>query len=143
MRSMFKNIILFLFIPPVLASPAVPCCHITYKNVTQIGLFENIKEIHFNSVETCGGVNVARVYTRGPGNITQVICANGFNVMSFLLAVSVKAGERTIENRDSFREQLKASLHLFASKFSVKTADTSIFKFGVYRGAHEGPRTSS
>lgn len=91
----------------------------------------NISEIHIVNNNTCGGVNVARIYKTIPGKPTEVVCANGFSVMGFLLSILDRAGPNTVTNKEHFRDMLVANKKSFAEVFSVKTADTSKFKLSI------------
>lgn len=92
--------------------------------------FREVVKILFYIPETCKYRNVAYLYKTMPNNsnVTHVSCANGFNLMSFLLAVIDRVSLRTNKFDSSLTAALLQYKKVYSQEFSIENTNTSIFK---------------
>lgn len=94
----------------------------------------NLSEVIFHTPGVCQNRNVAIVYkTKDGGSAKEVVCLNGFNLMSFFLALF----NRLFQKGAPFvSADLQAALSLykaeFGSQLTAVTADSSIFEHSVF-----------
>ncbi|CAA45670.1 unnamed protein product [Saimiriine gammaherpesvirus 2] len=104
-----------------------PCCNVFALNETLIPSIYDINWIYITDPQTCKGVSVAQVFQRRTAQhmSTRYVCSNGFNVISFLLAVLRKLPLNTEEY--NFKNRLITLQNSFLSKLGPDT--TSAIKF--------------
>ncbi|AAC95572.1 orf 47 [Ateline gammaherpesvirus 3] len=106
---------------------ANPCCKIFALNETQIPSIYDINWIYITEPHTCGGFSIAQVLQRRSAQhqSTLYVCSNGFNVISFLLAVLKKLPLNAEEQ--NLRNHLITLQNSFLSKLSTVTTGEQRF----------------
>ncbi|UTM04510.1 envelope glycoprotein L [Equid gammaherpesvirus 2] len=116
---------------PCLSSLPMPCCHILTKDVSGPPSVFEVKEIFFNYPKTCNNTNVAQFrYVPEGKNASTFVCANGFNLMSFILGVLQRVFEKT-HDMGRLAEDLNKLRTEYALNFTAVNSETS--KFNVIR----------
>lgn len=106
----------------------IPCCDINVIDTSALPSVFKIKKIYINKPTMCGGVNVAKFqYKKENSNVTTEICANGFNLISFILNALQHINHKT-QTQETLVQTLTEYRALYASNFSVANTNTSQFK---------------
>nr|QRE02528.1 Envelope glycoprotein gL [Otarine gammaherpesvirus 4] len=109
-----------------LADRQTPCCSIN-PNVYP-GDVSSILQIQFVGLNTCGGSNVAKVILHNANQTTvDVVCANGFNVMAFLMTIIQQLDKSATREELALLKHLETSLKGFSDHLTPATATTSRF----------------
>nr|CAC84342.1 hypothetical protein [Saimiriine gammaherpesvirus 2] len=127
-QLLLKLYVFILYFSFLNALRANPCCRIFALNETQIPSIYDINWIYITAPNTCGGSSIAQVLQRryAQHQPTLLVCSNGFNVISFLLAVLNKLPLNTEE--DKLRNHLITLKNSFLSKLSIVTTSDRKFK---------------
>ncbi|UTM04904.1 envelope glycoprotein L [Equid gammaherpesvirus 2] len=113
---------------PCLSSVPMPCCPIdSKKDVSGLPSVFEVKEIFFNYPQTCNYTNVAQfTYVPQGANVSTVVCANGFNLMSFILAVLQRVFEKP-HNMGLLAENINKIRTDYALNFTAVNSESSRF----------------
>lgn len=123
-------LILIFIVGPIKSYDPIPCCHIAYGNPKLVALPFQIDTIYLPGNSTCEGFSLAKIKStdRGPRGVVYVDCANGWNVIAFLLHVMSEIGS------DASHEviKLKRAMLELQSKFRFGVllhSDLNKFKY--------------
>nr|BEG23118.1 glycoprotein L [Macronycteris gammaherpesvirus 1] len=128
----FNLLLITLHVGGCLTSVPIPCCEITPRDTSTLPFVFEISKIIFNSPGTCKGVNVAQFhYKEKDSNVIKIVCANGFNLMSFFLNVLQSTNFKTTTHKAVIQGISQYRLQ-YAANFSVINTNTSQFKLLDY-----------
>nr|BEG23039.1 glycoprotein L [Macronycteris gammaherpesvirus 1] len=124
----FNLLLITLHVGGCLTSVPIPCCDIIPHDTSTLPFVFKVTKIIFNHPNTCAGVNVAQFHYKEKGdNITKVVCANGFNLMSFVLNVLQSTNPITT-TQQAVIQRVSEYRRQYAANFSVINTNTSQFK---------------
>ncbi|UTM04432.1 envelope glycoprotein L [Equid gammaherpesvirus 2] len=126
---------------PCLSWQPIPCCRILQTDISALPSVFQVKEIFLNDFNTCNHTNVAKFsYVPEGGNVSTVVCGNGFNLMSLLLSVLQRVYDKT-HLMGQLAEDINSLRTKYVQAFSVYNSKTEEFELISGKNGTVAPET--